>query len=280
MNYNKLNSDEKNVILNKGTEPAFSGKFNNYKKAGIYICKKCNAPLYNSNDKFDSGCGWPSFDDEIDGAIGKSVDADGVRTEITCANCGAHLGHIFTGEQFTAKNIRHCVNSISMNFIPKDKIETAIFAGGCFWGIEYYFKKANGVISTEVGYSGGKKQNPTYIDVSTSKTGHAECVKITYNLAEISFKELAKLFFEIHDFTQVNRQGPDIGNQYRSEIFYTTDKQKKIANDLIKLLEKKNYTVATKISKAKKFWKAEKYHQNYFAKQGEIPTCHSYKKIF
>lgn len=280
MNYNKLNSDEKKVIINKSTEPAFSGKFNKYKKSGIYTCKQCNAPLYHSYDKFDSGCGWPSFDDEIEDAIKRSIDTDGVRTEITCANCGGHLGHIFTGEQFTEKNTRHCVNSISMNFIPKDKIETATFSGGCFWGVEYYFKKAKGVIFTEVGYTGGKIQNPTYIEISTSKTGHAECVKITYNPSIISFEELVKLFFEIHDFTQVNRQGPDIGNQYRSEIFYTTNEQKKTANDLIKLLEEKNYKVATKITKAEKFWKAEKYHQNYFGKQDETPTCHSYKKIF
>ncbi len=118
MNYNKLNSFERYVILDKGTEPAFTGKFNKHKKDGTYICKQCNAPLYRSDDKFDSGCGWPSFDDEIDGAVKRTIDADGRRTEITCANCGGHLGHVFIGEGFTDKNTRHCVNSVSLNFKP------------------------------------------------------------------------------------------------------------------------------------------------------------------
>ncbi|MEA3496756.1 MAG: bifunctional methionine sulfoxide reductase B/A protein [Bacteroidota bacterium] len=280
MDYNKLNSKEKNIILEKGTEPAFSGKFNTFNKRGIYTCKRCDAPLYNSDDKFVSSCGWPSFDDEIADAIKKTIDADGVRTEITCANCGAHLGHIFTGEHYTAKNIRHCVNSLSMNFIPNEIIDTVIFAGGCFWGTEYKFSKVNGVIFTEVGYTGGDKENPNYIEVSTSRTGHAECVQVTYNSSVVSFEELAKLFFETHDFTQIDRQGPDIGNQYRSEIFVNNNTEREIAEKLINILEQKNYKVATQISKTERFWKAEKYHQKYFDNRGETPTFHSYKKIF
>jgi len=280
MKHNKLNSNEKKVILDKGTEPAFSGEFNNYKKTGIYTCKRCNSLLYKSDDKFNSGCGWPSFDDEIKGAIKRSVDADGIRTEITCANCGAHLGHVFTDEHYTEKNIRHCVNSISMNFIPEKQTETAIFAGGCFWGTEYHFKKVKGVISTQVGYIGGKPKNPTYIEVSTSNTGHAESVKITFIPSIVTYEQLTKLFFEIHDFTQINRQGSNIGEQYRSGIFYTTDKQKNIAKKLINLLKQKNYKVATKITKAGKFWEAENYHQNYYGKHDGLPTCHSYRKIF
>ena len=280
MNHNKLNSNEKKVILDKGTEPAFSGEFNNYKKDGLYTCKRCNSPLYKSDDKFNSGCGWPSFDDEIIGAIKRSIDADGIRTEITCANCGAHLGHIFIGEHYTEKNIRHCVNSISMNFIPVKQTETAIFAGGCFWGTEYHFKKVKGVISTQVGYIGGKLKNPTYIEVSTSNTGHAESIKITFIPSIVTYEQLTKLFFGIHDFTQINRQGSNIGEQYRSEIFYTTDKQKNIAKKLINLLKQKDYKVATKITKAGKFWKAENYHQNYYGKHDGLSTCHSYRKIF
>ena len=283
MNYNKLTPEEEKVILFKGTEMPFSGKFYQHKETGVYTCKRCNAPLYRSEDKFDSGCGWPSFDDEIPGAIKRIPDKDGIRTEIVCANCGAHLGHVFAGEKFTAKNIRHCVNSISLNFTPvskEKKTETAYFAGGCFWGVEHYFQKEKGVISTQVGYMGGHTQNPTYKEVCNGGTGHIETAAVVYDPTQTDFEKLARLFFEIHDPTQVDRQGPDIGEQYRSAIFYMNDEQKQISEKLIGLLKQKGYKVATKIVKADKFWKAEDYHQQYYQHTGKQPYCHFYQKRF
>lgn len=117
MELNKLTEEEKRVIIDKGTEARFVGEYTNNKETGVYVCKQCNSPLYDSKDKFESTCGWPSFDQEIEGAVKRTLDADGSRTEITCANCGGHLGHVFEGEMLTDKNIRHCVNSISLKFV-------------------------------------------------------------------------------------------------------------------------------------------------------------------
>ena len=149
--YHPLTSEEERIIVHKGTERPFSGKYYDFWEEGTYVCKKCESPLFHSAAKFEAGCGWPSFDEEIPGAVIRQLDADGYRTEILCAHCGAHLGHVFTGEGFTAKNTRHCVNSLSLQFIPQNPsrtFDTAIFAGGCFWGVEYHFKKVKGVIST------------------------------------------------------------------------------------------------------------------------------------
>jgi peptide methionine sulfoxide reductase msrA/msrB len=283
MKYNKLTPEEERVIIHKGTETPFTGKYYKFDSAGTYTCKRCNAPLYKSSDKFDAHCGWPSFDDEIPGAVKHLPDADGRRTEIVCANCGAHLGHVFIGEGFTPKDTRHCVNSISLNFIPNQmdaETEKAIFAAGCFWGVEYYLQKAEGVISTEVGYIGGSTNVPNYKEVCSHTTGHAEAVQVIFDPSKTTFEALAKLFFEIHDPTQVNRQGPDIGNQYRSEIFYTNPEQKEIAEKLIKILKSKGYNVATKLTPASTFWKAEEYHQDYYEHKGDVPYCHRYEKKF
>lgn len=285
MNYNKLTEDEKKVILNKATEMPYTGKYYQYDGEGTYLCKQCNAPLYKSSDKFDAHCGWPSFDDEIEGAIIRKPDKDGIRTEILCANCGAHLGHVFEGEGFTQKNIRHCVNSISLNFVPvtlnkTQKLERAIFAGGCFWGVEYYFQKRKGVISTTVGYIGGTTKNPTYEEVCSNTTGHVEAVEVYFNPDIVSYEQLTKLFFEIHDPTQLNRQGPDVGEQYKSAIFYLNDYQKQIAEKLIQELKNKGYDVVTKLEAATEFYPAENYHQDYYKNKGSIPYCHIRTKKF
>jgi len=279
----KLTDLEKYVIENKGTEKPFTGKYNKHKEEGTYICKRCETPLYRSSDKFESDCGWPSFDDEIKGAVKRIPDADGRRTEIVCANCDAHLGHIFFGEKYTARDTRHCVNSISMNFIPaktEKSSEVAIFASGCFWGTEYHFEKKNGVISTRTGYTGGTTDEVTYEEVCSGSTGHAEAVEVVFDPSVISYEELAKLYFNTHDPTQLNRQGPDIGTQYRSEIFYESEDQKKTAENLITLLKDKGINVVTALSKAGKFWEAEKYHQNYYRNKGGIPYCHIYQNKF
>ena len=285
MKLHKLTSEEEKVILFKGTERPFSGKYNDFSEKGTYICKQCGSPLYKSSDKFKSECGWPSFDDEIKGAVKRVPDADGMRTEIVCANCGAHLGHVFIGEGLTPKNIRHCVNSISLEFVPADSNrmetnDTAIFAGGCFWGVEYHMHSIDGVISTEVGYTGGHIEQPTYRDVCTHTTGHAEVVRVVINTQKTDYEKIARMFFEIHDPTQVNRQGPDIGDQYRSEIFYRNNSQKEIDEKLISILQQKGFKIATRVDPATTFWKAEEYHQQYYEKEGQTPYCHVYTKRF
>jgi peptide methionine sulfoxide reductase msrA/msrB len=282
--YNELSREESQVILKKGTESPFTGKYEKFTGKGTYVCKQCGSALYYSESKFDAGCGWPSFDDEIKGAVERHPDPDGRRTEIVCANCKAHLGHLFLGEGFTSKDTRHCVNSVSLDFVPS-KVEagrygTAIFAGGCFWGVEYFLQKEPGVISVTSGYTGGSVKNPSYREVCTGRTGHAEAVKIIYDPKKTTYEKLLKLFLEIHDPTQVGGQGPDIGDQYRSEIFYLNSDQKAVAERYIKLLSDKGLKVATAVTKASEFYGAEDYHQDYYFKNGKVPYCHGYVKRF
>ncbi|MGE4286589.1 MAG: bifunctional methionine sulfoxide reductase B/A protein [Phycisphaerae bacterium] len=277
---NELTPEEKMIIENKGTERPFTGKYCDFNEKGIYTCRKCGAALYESESKFDSGCGWPSFDDAIDDAVKRSLDADGSRVEITCAACGGHLGHVFEGEGFTDKNTRHCVNSISMDFLPAERIERAIFASGCFWGVQHHLNKIDGVLYSQAGYIGGTTSNPTYRQVCTGTTGHAEAVLVAFDNTKCDYETIAKIYFETHDPTQINGQGPDIGNQYRSEVFYLTEDQKQISEKLIGILEEKGLDVATELTAASVFWPAEDYHQHYYEKTGKLPYCHIYQKKF
>lgn len=282
---NKLTLEEKNIIINKGTEAPFSGEYDDHYFNGLFICRQCDLPLYRSMDKFKSGCGWPSFDDDLADSVVKQTDADGRRTEILCKNCSGHLGHIFNGEHLTKKNTRHCVNSLSIRFIKiEELIEKALVgnhayscifvAGGCFWGIENFFEKEPGVLATAVGFSGGHTVNPSYSSVCQGNTGHTETVAIIFNNKLTSLITLYNLFFDIHDPSQINRQGPDTGDQYRSAIFYINEQQLHAAKQCIDTLKEKGVLVATELMPYSQFYFADEYHQKYFSKRKKAPTCH------
>ncbi len=272
-----------NIIRDKGTEMPFSGEYDEFEGSGSYLCRQCGLALFRSQTKFPSGCGWPSFDEEIVGTVSQYSDADGQRTEVVCHRCHAHLGHVFQGEGFTAKNIRHCINSLSLDFVTdltiKDS-EEAIFAAGCFWGVEYYFKKLPGVVKAEVGYTGGHKPYPSYEEVCRGNTGHIEAIRVLYDPERLNYEQLTKYFFEIHDPTQENGQGPDIGEQYLSRIFYYNEEQKSVAELLIQQLKQQDYSVVTKLLPVNIFWRAENYHQDYYQKTGKQPYCHFYVRRF
>jgi len=284
----KLDPEAYRITQKAGTEAPFCGTLLDNHKEGTYACVVCGLPLFSSEHKFNSGTGWPSFYREVDPAhVARKRDlAYGmVRTEINCARCGAHLGHVFDdGPKPTGE--RHCLNSASLTFIEKGDpvppesrpadLQVAYFAGGCFWGIEHYFQMGPGVIDAESGYMQGHVDRPTYKQVCYTDTGHAETVKVTFDAGRISYRRLLQAFFDMHDPTELNRQGPDIGSQYRSGIWTADDEQRRQAeayvNELAASGRYGSRKIVTQIEPAKTFWPAEDYHQDYIATTGR--ACH------
>lgn len=268
------------IMFEKGTEPAFSGKYNNFWEKGIYFCAASGTPLFRSEDKYDHGTGWPSFKEPFSEAFLEYHDdlSFGThRTEVRCAVCGGHLGHLFfDGPEPSGKHF--CINSAALNFKPEEETvgklpEVATLAAGCFWGVEYQLSRLDGVLATIVGYSGGKKINPTYYQVCTGKTGHAEAVQVVFDPKVLTYEALLRKYFEIHDPTQLNRQGADVGTNYRSAIFYHSETQRQTAEKIIAELQASNrYSgkkIVTELVPFKTFYRAEDYHQQFYEKNPE-----------
>jgi len=277
LNQCDLTPKEERVIVDKGTEAPFSGEYYDHFEEGVYVCKRCDTPLFRSTDKFDGGCGWPSFDDEIEGAVREVPDSDGSRTEILCENCGAHLGHMFTGEGFTTKDTRHCVNSISLEFIPAEaagNYEKVVLGGGCFWCVEAVFDGVEGVVEATSGYAGGTTVNPSYEEVCSENTGHAEVVSVEYDPREVSLEELLDIFFTAHDPTSKDWQGNDVGTQYRSVILYKSEDQKAVVETYIdEAGGDYEQSIVTEVAKLDSFFPADDYHQNYYENNPDKPYC-------
>jgi peptide methionine sulfoxide reductase msrA/msrB len=299
----KLSSDQFAVTQQCGTEPPFHNAYWDNHKPGIYVDVVSGEPLFSSLNKFDSGTGWPSFTQPLkqtDVVEKKDSTLGMVRTEVRSKMADSHLGHVFDDGPADKGGLRYCINSASLKFIPVEEMdqagygeylqpfikaglikaavhETAILAGGCFWGMEEIIRKIPGVLKTTVGYSGGTTANPTYEDVSTGGTGHAESIQVEFDSARLSYETLLDYFFRMHDPTTLNRQHNDVGTQYRSAIFYTSESQKETAEKVKARWDKSgkfSRPITTEITAAGKFYSAEEYHQKYLVKHPGGYTCH------
>jgi len=280
---NKTNLTEY-VTKQCGTEPAFNNEYWDNHEPGIYVDVNTGEALFSSVDKFDSGTGWPSFTKPIENASIEEKEDD-ERTEVRTN--ASHLGHVF--DDGPAGSQRYCINSASLKFIPYEDLEgeyekykqlftfeTATLAGGCFWGVEELLQQVDGVISATSGYTGGTTKDPTYKKIGD----HAEAVQVIYDKNIITYEEILDYFWRLHDPTQVNRQGPDVGTQYRSAIFYHDENQRIIAEKSKEEFDKKGIfskPAVTTITKATEFYKAEDYHQDYYDNHpGQV--CHALRK--
>jgi peptide methionine sulfoxide reductase msrA/msrB len=299
----KLSAEQFAVTQRCGTEPAFRNAYWDNHKPGIYVDVVSGEPLFSSLDKFDSGTGWPSFTRPLQGTdiVEKRDSALGLeRTEVRSKMADSHLGHVFDDGPADKGGMRYCINSAALKFIPVEEMdqagysqylgpfvraglikapthETAILAGGCFWGMEEIIRKIPGVTKTTVGYSGGTTADPTYEDVCTGETGHAESIQVEFDSSRLSYEKLLDYFFRMHDPTTLNRQHNDVGTQYRSAIFYTTEAQKQTAQRVKEQWDKSgkfSRPITTEITAAGKFYPAEEYHQNYLVKHPGGYTCH------
>ena len=289
----RLTPEQYRVTRGKATERAFCGGLLKNKEAGIYVCVGCNLPLFESVTKFESGTGWPSFFQPIarENVREETDRSHGMaRTEILCARCDAHLGHVFEdGPRPTG--LRFCLNSEALRFvsdaqrktlaetIPRPKADAgakasnqvraeAVFAGGCFWCVEAVFRQLEGVLEVISGYAGGSADTANYKAVSNGRTGHAEAVKIVYDPGKISYEQLLKVHFATHDPTTLNRQGNDRGTQYRSAIFYATPQEKELAQAFLADVKDSRVfasPVVTTLEPLGAFYPAESYHQDYVA---------------
>ncbi|MFA6600986.1 MAG: bifunctional methionine sulfoxide reductase B/A protein [Candidatus Omnitrophota bacterium] len=305
-----LSPEQYRILRKNGTELPFKNAYWNQHEPGIYVDPVSGAPLFSSLDKFDSGSGWPSFKAPIrpDSVVEKNDLSTGMlRKEVRSQKSNSHLGHVFDDGP-KPSGLRYCINSAALRFIPAENLERegygkyaslftpaaagwnpaedfptpdrrrfAVFGAGCFWGVESAFLQVPGVLKTAAGYMGGSTQKPAYEQVCTGRTGHAEVVRVEFNPAVVPYEKLLNVFWSIHDPTTVNRQGPDIGTQYRSVIFTTTPEQleaaKRSRSELSRSGKLKS-EVVTEILPAGTFYKAEDYHQRYFEKKGLRPFCH------